>query len=164
MKIFKKVNSVRTVCPTTAGDPPKSVVAIGTAKMDKLAFFGGAEISNPGQVPNVPRYLVYIDTCDAGFEPALGNAFVSRGTQNVIAFGMSIPDSEARQMARDFHNKWSGIHKCNPAKIADVFNEVSPPHATTMRPVLFGAPAPASPGAGPVASTVGGGAPPLSLT
>ncbi|HKS16813.1 MAG TPA: peptidoglycan-binding protein [Planctomycetota bacterium] len=163
-RIFlKDANSVRTVCPVTAADPPKSVVAIGTASMTKLLFVGGVEIANAAIV-STPRYLAYIDTCDAGFEPALANALIAKGTRNVIAFGKSIPDSSARQMARDFHNKWAGNHKCDPDKIADVFNEVSPAHATTMIPKLFGPGAGAPPGAGPVASTVGSGSPPLTLT
>lgn len=164
LKTFKLVNGVRTVCPVTAADPPKSVMAIGTPKKGQIAFFGGSEIAQAGPVPSVPRYLAYLDVCDAGFEPALATAFTARGTQNVIAFEITIPDSEARQMARDFHNQWAGNHKCNPAKIADVFFDVSASHASTMRPVLFGAAAGAPPGAGPVASTVGGGAPPLVIT
>ncbi len=167
-KTFSLVNSVRTVCPVVAGDPPKSVIAIGTPSLTKIALFGGTEIAQPGPVPSVPRYLAYLDCCDGGFEPALANAFLSRGTQNVIAFGMTIPDSEARQMAREFHNKWAGIHKCDPSKIADVFFDVSMAHAATMRPILFGAaggaPPPAAAAAGPVAQAVAGGANPLVLT
>lgn len=163
-KSFNYANSVAQACPVAAADPPKSVVVIGTPKIGKVALFGGPEFSNAGQVPSVPRYLVYLDNCDGAFEPAIGNAFIARGTQNVIAFGMLIPDDEARQMARDFHNKWAGIHKCDPAKIASLFFDVSPSHATTMRPRLFGSGGGAPPGAGPVASTVGSGAPPLVLT
>ena len=99
---------------------------------------GDAEVSQKNNVPSTPRYLVYIDTCVAGWEPSFANAFIRRGTQNVIAFRMYIPDGAARQMARDFHKKWANNHKCDPDKISSVFFDTGAAHFGSMRPVLFG--------------------------
>src|SRR3954470_15696292 len=75
---------------------------------------GDAEVSQTDAMPSTPRYLVYLDTCVAGWEPSFANAFIARGTQNVIAFRMYIPDGDARAMARRFHRKWIGTHNGDP--------------------------------------------------
>lgn len=161
---FRRSNGVPTACPKGAGDPAKSVIAIGPPKKGQIALFGGTEIANAGEVPSVPRYLVYLNICSGGFEAALASTFVTRGTQNAIAFGMEIEDVEARQMARDFYNSWSRVHHCDPSKIADVFMSVSAPHGATMRPRLFGAGGGAAPPAiGPISSAIAGGAASLEL-
>jgi hypothetical protein len=101
---------------------------------------GDREVRDKKAVPSVPRYLAYLDTCVAGWEPSLARAFLSRGTRYVIAFRMYIPDPSARAMARKFHRKWSGTHKCNPDKIRDVFMQLRPTYDNDMKPVLFGRP------------------------
>lgn len=138
-----------TVCPNNAADPGRSVLVLGNTNL------GGAEVNQAANVPSVPKYLVYIDTCVAGWEPSFANAFTSRGTRNVLAFKKYIPDGDARQMARDFYNKWSGTHKCNPEKIPDVFFDVGAPYYDSMRPILYGA------GGGPITGS-GGGLSPLA--
>jgi hypothetical protein len=102
------------------------------------SFFGAKEIKDSTNIPSVPKYLVYLNTCAAGWEPSLGKAWVGRGTRNVIAFRKYIPDGDARQMARDFHKKWSNTHKNNPEKIPEVFFDVGSAYYKTMKPVLFG--------------------------
>lgn len=57
----------------------------------------------------------------------------------MIAFRKFIPDGDARQMARNFYNKWCGVHKCDPSKIPEVFFDVGAPYYGSMRPILFGA-------------------------
>jgi len=111
----------------------RSVVVLGSTDL------GDVETNQAANVPSVPRYLVYMDTCVAGWEPSLANAFVNRGTRNYLAFRCYIPDGDARQMARDFYNKWCGTHKCDPTKIPTVFFDVGAPYYNSMRPVLFGA-------------------------
>jgi hypothetical protein len=97
---------------------------------------GDTELLDKTKFPEVPRYLAYLDCCLAGWEPSLGRAFVSRGTQYVIAFRRTIPDADAREMARKFHKKWAQTHKLNPEKIRDLFFEVGTPFYASMRPVL----------------------------
>lgn len=122
-----------------AGNPPppqpgswNSVVVLGNST------FGAAEVKQTANVPSVPRYLVYMDTCVAGWETSLGKAFITRGTQNYIAFRMYIPDGDARDMARKFYRKWSGTHLCDPDRIAQVFYDVGSPYYSSMRPILLG--------------------------
>jgi len=110
----------------------RSVVVLGQTNL------GDAEVNQAGNVPSVPRYLVYMDTCVAGWEPSLGNAFVNRGTQNYLAFRMYIPDGAARQMARRFYRKWAGTYKCDPARIPQVFWDIAAAYYGSMRPVLMG--------------------------
>lgn len=117
--------------PTQARGNWRSVFFIGRS------FFGDAEINNKTAMPSTPRYLAYIDTCVAGWEPSCANAFIGRGTRNVIAFRMFIPDGAARKMARDFQRKWAN-EKFNPEKIPTIFFDTGAEHYSSMRPVLFG--------------------------
>jgi hypothetical protein len=121
-----------TVCPNNPAHAGRSVLFIGDTPI------GDAEASNAVDVPSVPRYLVYINTCVAGYEPSFANAFLARGTRNVIAFQKYIPDDDAREMARQFYRKWTQIFRCDPDKIPEVFCSVSPPFIRSMKPVLFG--------------------------
>lgn len=139
-------SSFPTTCPLGATHPPRSVLVLGNTNL------GGNEVNQAANVPSTPRYLVYIDTCVAGFEPSFGNAIVARGTRNVIAFRKYIPDGDARQMARDFYRRWVRTHNCNPEKIPEVFFQVGARYYNSMRPVLFGA------GGGAITSGGGGGA------
>ena len=115
--------------------------------------FGDAETSNAAAVPSVPRYLVYINTCVAGFEPSFANALMARGTQNVIAFRKYIPDDDAREMARQFYRKWTQVFRADPGQIAACFLSVSPPYFGSMRPTLFG---PGAAGGGAAADDAAG--------
>jgi len=124
---------------SSANNPPlgpvgnwRSVVCLGQTD------FGDNEVNQTGNVPSVPRYLVYMDTCVAGWEPSLGNAFISRGTQNYLAFKKYIPDGDARAMARKFYKKWFKTYKANPARIPQVFWDVGAAYYNSMRPVLMG--------------------------
>jgi len=123
----------------SANNPPlgptgnwRSVVCLGQTD------FGDAEVNQVGNVPSVPRYLVYMDTCVAGWEPSLGNAFIGRGTQNYLAFRKFIPDGAARAMARKFYKKWFNTYKANPSRIPQVFWNVGSAYYNSMRPVLMG--------------------------
>ncbi len=122
-----------------AANPPtvpvgnwRSVIVLGNTNL------GDAEVSQAAAVPSVPKYLVYLDTCVAGWEPSFANAWISRGAQNVIAFRMYIPDDDARSMARRFHRKWIRTHNGDPNKINQVFFDVGAPFYNSMRPVLYG--------------------------
>ncbi|MBN2574468.1 MAG: peptidoglycan-binding protein [Deltaproteobacteria bacterium] len=122
-----------TVCPNDPSHPGRSVIFIGDTPL------GDAEAADAAAVPSVPRYLVYLNTCVAGWEPSFADTLLSRGTRNVIAFRKYIPDDDAREMARQFFRKWSQVYRCEPEKIPEVFHSVSPPFVGSMRPVLFGA-------------------------
>ncbi|HEV8378849.1 MAG TPA: hypothetical protein VGP99_08355 [Tepidisphaeraceae bacterium] len=119
--------------PTVAVGNWRSVIVLGNTNL------GDAEISNTSNCPSVPRYLIYMDTCVAGWEPSFANAALNRGTRNFLAFRCYIPDGDARQMARDFYNAWCGTHQCDPTKIPDVFFRVGAPYYSSMRPILYGA-------------------------
>jgi hypothetical protein len=121
-----------TVCPNDPTHAGRSVLFIGDTPI------GDAETSDVAAVPSVPRYLVYINTCVAGWEPSFANVFLARGTRNVIAFQKYIPDNDAREMARQFYRKWTQVFRCDPEKIPEVFASVSPPFIGSMKPVLFG--------------------------
>ncbi len=144
-RITKAFISVRPP-PRGHGDPPqcpvgnwRSVVVLsGASASDTDAVLGDDELRDEKTFPEVPRYLAYLDCCLAGWEPSLGRAFRARGTQYVIAFRRTIPDGDARDMARRFHRKWAQTHKLDPAKIRDLFFEVGAPFFGTMRPVLIG--------------------------
>lgn len=118
--------------PTDALGNWRSVIVLGRTDL------GDAEVSQEANVPSTAKYLAYLDTCVAGWEPSFANAFISRGTRNVLAFRMYIPDGDARQMARDFYKRWVNTHKCDPTKIPDTFFETGAPYYDSMRPVLFG--------------------------
>jgi hypothetical protein len=141
-------NDLATVCPNDPAHPGRSVIFLGDTPL------GDAEAADAAAVPSVPRYLVYFNTCSAGWEPSFANALIGRGTRNVIAFRKSIPDGDAREMARQFYRKWTQVFRCDPEKIPEIFYSVSPPFVGSMQPVLFGAGAAA--GAGGVAAAVGG--------
>ena len=138
-----------TVCPNDPSHPGRSVLFIGDTP------FGDAETNDVAGVPSVPRYLVYINTCVAGFEPSFAEALIGRGTRNVIAFRKYIPDDDAREMARQFFRKWSQIFRTDPERIPEVFFSVAPPFFGSMRPVLFGAGGGAASSAAATASAVG---------
>lgn len=110
----------------------RSVIILGSKA------FGDAEVSAADAVPSTPKFLAYLDTCVAGWEPSFANAIIARGTQNVIAFRMYIPDGDARAMARRFHKKWIRTHNGDPMKINPVFFEIAASYYWSMRPVLFG--------------------------
>lgn len=118
--------------PTVAVGSWRSVVVLGNTNL------GAAQIDQAANIPATPRYLVYMDTCVAGWEPSLGNAFRARGTQHFLAFRKYIPDGDARQMARDFYKKWRDQYDFNPDKIASVFWDVGGSYYGSMRPVLNG--------------------------
>jgi type VI secretion system secreted protein VgrG len=125
------------------GDPPecpvgnwRSVVILSKQKKYKYLPLGDKEILDKTKFPEVPRYLAYLDCCLAGWEPSLGRAFVSRGTQYVIAFRRTVPDDDARAMARKFQKKWAQTYKLDPDKIRDLFFDVGTPYYKSMRPVL----------------------------
>jgi type VI secretion system secreted protein VgrG len=129
--------------PKGFGDPPacpvgnwRSVVILSKQAKFQYLVLGDTELRDKAKFPEVPRYLAYLDCCLAGWEPSLGRAFVARGTQYVIAFRRTIPDNDARQMARKFHKKWAQTHKLDPGKIRDLFFEVGAPFYKSMRPVL----------------------------
>jgi len=117
--------------PTVAVGNWRSVVVLGSTDL------GDAEVNQTGNVPSVPRYLVYMDTCVAGWEPSLGQAFIDRGTQNYLAFRKYIPDGAARGMARRFYRRWKS-YDFDPAKISDIFWEVGALYYDDMRPILMG--------------------------
>jgi hypothetical protein len=129
--------------PKGFGDPPqcpvgnwRSVVILSKQAKFQYLPLGDTEVRDEKTFPSMPRYLAYLDCCLAGWEPSLARAIVSRGTQYVIAFRRTIPDDDARSMARKFHKKWAQTHKLNPDKIRDLFFEVGTPFYKTMRPVL----------------------------
>jgi hypothetical protein len=130
--------------PKGFGDPPqcpvgnwRSVVILSKQAQYQYLSLGDTEVRNETTFPSMPRYLAYLDCCLAGWEPSLGRAIVSRGTWYVIAFRRTIPDNDARAMARKFHKKWAQTHKLNPNKIRDLFFEVGAPYYSSMRPVLI---------------------------
>ncbi|KFE70570.1 type VI secretion system Vgr family protein [Hyalangium minutum] len=116
----------------------RSVIVAVASSNQPGNTFGEADVRNKTAVPSVPRYLVYVDTCVAGWERSLGNAFVNRGTRNYLAFRCYIPDNDARAMARNFYTKWRDSYHFNPAKIPAVFYDTGAPYYHSMRPVLFG--------------------------
>jgi hypothetical protein len=111
----------------------RSVVVLGSTD------FGDTETRRKADVPSVPRYLVYMDTCVAAWERSLGEAFIARGTRNYLAFRCYIPDGDARAMARNFYKKWGNSYQFNPSKIPAVFFDTGAPYYRSMRPVLMGA-------------------------
>jgi hypothetical protein len=131
-------------CPldgATLTDPNPPTVPVGTWRSVVVlgqTNLGDNEVNQAGDVPSVPRYLVYMDTCVAGWEPSLANAFIGRGTQNYLAFRMYIPDRDARVMARKFYKKWIKTHKGDPGRIAPVYWDVGSPFYGSMQPVLMG--------------------------
>jgi hypothetical protein len=118
--------------PTVPVGNWRSVICLGDTNM------GDAEVNQKDNVPSTPRYLAYMDTCVAAWEPSFGNAFIARGTQNYLAFRCYIPDGDARQMARNFYRKWCNDHKCDPDQIPAIFFDVGAPYYGSMRPVLMG--------------------------
>jgi type VI secretion system secreted protein VgrG len=102
------------------------------------AKLGDVQVRNRRAIPSVPRYLVYLNICVAGWEPSLGSAFIARGTRNYLAFRRYIPDNDARSMARQFYRRWANTYRYNPAKIPAVFFKVGGPFYRTMRPILMG--------------------------
>jgi hypothetical protein len=121
-----------TVCPNDPTHPGRSVLFIGDTPI------GDAETNSVADVPSVPRYLIYINTCVAGFEPSFADALIGRGTQSVIAFQNYIPDDDAREMARQFFRKWTQVYRNDPEKIGQVYLSVSPAFIVSMRPIIFG--------------------------
>lgn len=103
-----------------------------------LPRFGDVQVGTAASIPSTPRYLFYASTCLTGWESSFADAMVARGTQNVIAFRRTIPDSEAPAMARKFYNCWAGTHALDPAKIPDCFFRVAGDHHANMKPILYG--------------------------
>nr|WP_224363352.1 hypothetical protein [Hyalangium versicolor] len=116
----------------------QSVIVAVASQNQPGNSFKDTDVRNKRDVTSVPRYLVYVDTCVAGWERSLGDAFVNRGTRNYLAFRCYIPDNDARAMARNFYTKWRDSYSFNPAKIPAVFYDTGAPYYHSMRPVLFG--------------------------
>jgi len=100
--------------------------------------FARSEIARASAVPSTPVYLVYANCCLAAKEHSLGRAFLARGTRHFLGFRVSIPDGDARSMARRFYRQWGGTYSMSPYKIPDVFYAVAPAFWGTMRPTLLG--------------------------
>lgn len=118
--------------PLVAPGNWQSVIVIGSTNI------GDNKVRSRAKVISVPRYLAYFNTCLAGWEASFASAFLSRGTQHVIAFRMSIPDRPAREMASRFYGRWCNTYNCNPKHIWTVFWNVAPRYWDDMMPVLFG--------------------------
>lgn len=112
----------------------RSVVHIGPGPMR----FGDAEIAASASIPSTPKYLFYSSTCLTGWEPTFADAMIARGTQYVLAFRRTIPDSEAPVMAEKFYKAWVDTHKLNPEKIPSCFFTAGADHYSSMKPILFG--------------------------
>lgn len=125
----------------------RSVMYIGSSS------FGEAEVAFDAEVPSVPKYLMYFSCCDAGWDKGMAETFVSRGTRNVLAFRKVVGDTPAREMATNFYTMWVTTHKCDPAKIPEVFFETGSAFYDDLRPVLFGN------GGGRIKGPEGGGGP-----
>lgn len=93
--------------------------------------------ANQGVVPSVPRYLLYLSSCFAGWEPSLANAIIARGCQYVIAFKKMIYAPNAEAMATKFYRRWAGTNKLDPTRIPDAFLEASADYRFIMEPVLY---------------------------
>ena len=82
--------------------------------------------------------FLFSSTCLTGWESSFADALIARGCRNVIAFRVTIPDSEAPKFANKFYTKWANDYKLDPEKIPDCFFEYASDHYDNMRPVLFG--------------------------
>ncbi|MBV1880546.1 MAG: hypothetical protein KUG82_02890 [Pseudomonadales bacterium] len=131
-------NHLHFVDPTVANPPADQTGTWNSVLCLGQTDFSETQVGQVGNVPSVPRYLVYLNICVAGWEDSLGNAFINRGTQNFIGFRMYIPDNAARAMARKFYSKWALTHKCDPDRISQVFFDVGSAYYSSMRPVLLG--------------------------
>lgn len=101
-------------------------------------YFGDAQIAAAASVPSTPRYLFYSSTCLTGWEPSFANAMIARGTRNVLAFRVTIPDAEAPALADKFYKAWAKT-RLDPSKIPDCFFKTACDHYPNMKPILYGA-------------------------
>jgi hypothetical protein len=102
---------------------------------------GDDEIRRSTEFPSVPRHLLYLSACLAGWEPSLAEAVLARGCRYVIAFRSDVFDDDALSMAREFYRRWAG-YRLDPSKIPECFFQVAPQHEERMKPVLYGYRAP----------------------
>ena len=141
-------SSGRSICTAISNPPPVDVdnpsawkgtthVAGSRANPTPWIDYADADVTNATTTPSVPAILFYGSCCLTGFEPSFADALIARGCRNVILFRVSIPDSEAPQLARDFWTAWAGFN-LDPAKIPDCFFRYAGDHYDHMRPVLYG--------------------------
>jgi type VI secretion system secreted protein VgrG len=130
--------------PQGSGDPPecpvgnwRSVIVLAKQAPFRYLLLGDEEVRDKTRFPSVPRYLVYLDCCLAGWEPSLARAFVARGTRYVIGFRRTVGAATAKAMATEFHTKWAK-DKLDPDKIRDIFFEVGSKYYSDLRPVIVG--------------------------
>lgn len=90
----------------------------------------------PG-LPSVPKYLTYLNSCFAGFERSLADAFIAAGCRYVIAFKKIIYAPNAEAMATKFYRRWARTDGLDPARIPDAFMEASVDYRFIMEPVLY---------------------------
>lgn len=103
-----------------------------------LSYFDGAHVANDSTVPTTPKYLMFSVCCGGAFETSLYDAYIGRGTKYCIGFKKSTKCTWARDYAKSFFDTWVKTHKCDPAKIPEVFDGLQATWGAKLQPVLFG--------------------------
>lgn len=129
-----------TICSTAnCGGSPRSTHCIGGWQVAGTpSFMDGTHIANEATCPTTPRYLAFSVCCGGAFETSLYDAYIGRGTKYCVGFKKSTRCDWARDYAKSFFDTWAKTHKCNPAKIPDVFDGLQSTWETKLQPDLFG--------------------------
>lgn len=129
-----------TTCPTDAThNDPRSTHCIGP-----MPWFQASDVMDKDTVYRSPRYLMFSVCCGGAHEPSLYEAYRSRGTMYCIGFRKATRCDWARDYTKSFFDTWCKTHKCDPAKIPEIFDSMQAAWDAKLKPVLF-QPAPAPP-------------------
>jgi len=83
-------------------------------------------------LPNLPRALYFLNTCNMMRTKAFAKAAHARGTRFVVGWGFPVDDTLGRETAKGFYKLWLGTYKADPDKIPKVFAQIK------MRVKAFG--------------------------
>jgi len=122
-----------TTCPSDKDHAnPISTHCIGP-----FPWLQAGDVKDEGLFPSTPKFLMFSVCCGGAFEPSLFDAYISRGTAYAIGFRKSTLCTWARDYAQSFFTTWAKTHKCDPAKIPDVYKSMYATWSVRLEPVLF---------------------------
>jgi len=118
---------------------PRSTHCIGPGRpAPSISFLDSTDIANDGTTPTTPKYLMFSVCCGGAFETSLYDAYIGRGTKYCIGFKKSTRCTWARDYAKSFFDTWAKTHKCDPARIPDVYNDLLAAWEVKLAPSIFG--------------------------
>lgn len=120
------------------GSPRSTHCIHGWQAAPTPSFMDGTHISDEAICPTTAKYLTLSVCCGGAHETSLYDAYIGRGTRYCVGFKKAARGDWACDFTKSFFNTWAKTHKCDPAKIPEVFAGLEATWRTKLRPDLFG--------------------------